>query len=163
MERYGIALDLGTSGVRGQAVDLAHGEIVSTAITSQPPMPGGNVMDHLHFAVETSADGRSNVAHDLMIDTVNKVVSALGIPRERVERVAISGNPIQLSLFQKMEIRDLAFAGKSKLASLGVEMQPAYGEDHHGWRDPRVRPVPAGRCWWCPRPSVTRSARTPWP
>ena len=124
MERYGIALDLGTSGVRGQAVDLITNEIVSTAITSQHPMPGGNVMDHLHFALETSSEGQSQVAHDLMIDTVNKVVSALDIPRDRVERVAISGNPIQLSLFQNMEIRDLAFAGKSKLASLGVEMQP---------------------------------------
>jgi len=110
--------------VRGQAVDLSTNEIVSTAITAQHPMPGGNVMDHLHFAVETSTDGRSQVAHELMMDTVNKVVTALDIPRDRVERVAISGNPIQLSLFQNMEIRDLAYAGKSKLASIGVEMQP---------------------------------------
>ena len=44
-------------------------------------------------------------------------------PRDRVERVAICGNPIQLSLFQGMEIRDLAYAGESKRASLGVEVQ----------------------------------------
>ncbi len=122
-ERYGIALDLGTSGVRGQAVDLTTGEIVSTAITSQHPLPGGNVMDHLHFAVETSQEGFSAVAHGLMMDTVNKVVGALRIPRERVERVAICGNPIQLSLFQAMEIRDLAYAGESKRESLGVTVQ----------------------------------------
>ena len=124
MDRYGIALDLGTSGVRGQAIDLRTGEIQSTAITSQHPLPGGNVMDHLHFAVETSVGGTSIVTHDLMLDTVNKVITALGVPRERVERVAICGNPIQLSLFQAMEIRDLAYAGESKRASLGVEVQP---------------------------------------
>ena len=128
MERYGIALDLGTSGVRGQAIDLETNEIVSTAITTQHPMPGGNIMDHLHFAVETSVDGPSQVAHDLMMDTANKVVTALGIPRERVERVAISGNPIQLSLFQGMEIRDLAYAGHSKLESIGVEIQPRHAK-----------------------------------
>ena len=59
MDRYGIALDLGTSGVRGQAIDLRTSEIHSTAITTQHPLPGGNVMDHLHFAVETSVAGTS--------------------------------------------------------------------------------------------------------
>jgi methylamine methyltransferase corrinoid protein reductive activase len=124
VERYGIALDLGTSGIRGQAVDLRSGEIHSTAITTQHPLPGGNVMDHLHFAVETSVAGMSSITHALMLDTVNKVIDALHVPRAQVERVAICGNPIQLSLFQAMEIRDLAYAGESKRASLGVEVQP---------------------------------------
>ncbi|MCL5942829.1 MAG: methylamine methyltransferase corrinoid protein reductive activase [Actinobacteria bacterium] len=119
----GIALDLGTSGVRGQAVDLRSGEILATAITTHHPLPGGNVMDHLHFAVETSTDGVSAVAHDLMIDTVNKVIRSLGVERARVCRLAICGNPIQLSLFQGMEIRDLAYAGKHKRESLGVAVQ----------------------------------------
>jgi methylamine methyltransferase corrinoid protein reductive activase len=123
IERYGIALDLGTSGVRGQAVDLRDGTILSTAITARHPMPGGNVMDHLHFAVETSREGPSQIAHDLMVDTVNKVVAALEVPREQVVRVAICGNPIQLSLFQGMEVRDLAYAGERKRASVGVEIQ----------------------------------------
>jgi len=123
VEKYGIALDLGTSGVRGQAIDLRSGEIQATAITTQHPLPGGNVMDHLHFAVETSIDGRSAITHALMLDTVNKVIDALHVPRAQVARVAICGNPIQLSLFQGMEIRDLAYAGESKRASLGVEVQ----------------------------------------
>ncbi|MCZ7665568.1 MAG: methylamine methyltransferase corrinoid protein reductive activase [Thermoleophilia bacterium] len=122
--RLGIALDLGTSGIRGQAIDLSTGQIVSTAITTQHPLPGGNVMDHLHFAVETSTDGMSGVAHDLMVDTANKVIRALGVDLARVDRLAICGNPIQLSLFQGMEIRDLAYAGRHKRESLGVEIQP---------------------------------------
>lgn len=124
VERYGIALDLGTSGVRGQAVDADSGEIVSTAITARHPLPGGNIMDHLHFAVETSRGKPSQVAHDLMIDTVNKVLAALAVPRESIVRLAICGNPIQLSLFQGMEVRDLAYAGKHKRESIGVADQP---------------------------------------
>lgn len=123
VERYGIALDLGTSGVRGQAIDLRDGSVHSTAITARHPMPGGNIMDHLHFAVETSREGPSQIANDLMVDTVNKVIVALGVPTEQVVRVAICGNPIQLSLFQGMEVRDLAYAGERKRAALGVEVQ----------------------------------------
>jgi methylamine methyltransferase corrinoid protein reductive activase len=37
-----------------------------------------------------------------------------------MERLGVCGNPTQLSLFQGIEIRDLAFAGKRKLDSLGV-------------------------------------------
>src|SRR5680860_127886 len=123
MGSYGVALDLGTSGIRGQAVDLDSGEIISTAITGQHPLPGGNVMDHLHFSVECTQAGSASVPHDLLVDSVNKVVQGLGVPREEVERVAICGNPIQLSLFQSLEVRDLAYAGKSKLESIGVSQQ----------------------------------------
>jgi methylamine methyltransferase corrinoid protein reductive activase len=37
-----------------------------------------------------------------------------------VVRLAVCGNPIQLSLFEEIEIRDLAYAGKRKLEALGV-------------------------------------------
>jgi methylamine methyltransferase corrinoid protein reductive activase len=104
-------------------VDLADGSISATAITAGHPLPGGNIMDHLHFAVETSRGAPSQVAHDLMVDTVNKVLAALQVPRDKVQRVAICGNPIQLSLFQGMEVRDLAYAGEHKRASLGVQIQ----------------------------------------
>ena len=52
MAHLAIAMDLGTSGLRAQALDLSSGEIVSTAITTRHPLPGANVMDHLHFTLE---------------------------------------------------------------------------------------------------------------
>ena len=53
MPTLGVALDLGTSGFRGQALDLdQNGMIISTAVTTRHPLPGANVMDHLHFAIE---------------------------------------------------------------------------------------------------------------
>lgn len=117
MARLGIALDLGTSGFRGQAVDLDNeGKIISTAITTRHPLPGANVMDHLHFAIEAGTD----CAQEVMIRAVNKVIEHLGIDKSQVIRVAVCGNTIQLSLFQNIEIRDLAYAGKRKLEALGV-------------------------------------------
>ena len=55
-----------------------------------------------------------------MVHAVNRVISSLRIRKRDVARLAVCGNPIQLSLFQGIEFRDLAYAGKRKLASLGV-------------------------------------------
>jgi methylamine methyltransferase corrinoid protein reductive activase len=117
MPRYGIALDLGTSGFRGQAIDLESGEILSTVITSRHPLPGANIMDQMTFAIEAGPE----ITHDIFISAVNQVISALGVPRESCERLAVCGNPIQLSLFEEIEIRDLAYAGENKKRLLGVQ------------------------------------------
>jgi methylamine methyltransferase corrinoid protein reductive activase len=116
MSRLAIAMDLGTSGFRAQAVELTGGEVLSTAITTRHPLPGANVIDHLHFALELGVE----TARDLMLQAINQLLRHLRVTLGDVVRLAVCGNPTQLSLFQGMEIRDLAFAGSSKLQSLGV-------------------------------------------
>jgi uncharacterized 2Fe-2S/4Fe-4S cluster protein (DUF4445 family)/Pyruvate/2-oxoacid:ferredoxin oxidoreductase delta subunit len=117
LSRIGIALDLGTSGFRGQALDLEKdGIILSTAVTTRHPLPGANVIDHLHFALEIGLER----THQIVLDAVNKVIDNLRVENDRIVRLAVCGNPIQLSLFQKIEFRDLAYAGKRKLDALGV-------------------------------------------
>lgn len=116
MGRIGIALDLGTSGFRGQALDLDKKDIIATVLTARHPLPGANVMDHLNFAIEVGQE----VAHALVIQTVNQVIEHLSVPLNNIERLAVCGNPIQLSLFEGIEIRDLAFAGERKKQLLGI-------------------------------------------
>jgi len=117
LTRIGIALDLGTSGFRGQALDLDQdGMILSTAVTTRHPLPGANVIDHLHFALEIGLEK----THQIVLDAVNSVIDNLRVEKNHVVRLAVCGNPIQLSLFQKIEFRDLAYAGKRKLDALGV-------------------------------------------
>ncbi|MGD1060897.1 MAG: methylamine methyltransferase corrinoid protein reductive activase [Methanomassiliicoccales archaeon] len=113
----GLAVDVGTSGTRVQAIDLEKDKVISTAITLRHPLPGYNVIDHLHFALENGCD----VAHRLVVDTVSLLISRLEIDTSDVVRVAACGNPIQMSIFHGIECRDLAFAGKNKLQRLGVE------------------------------------------
>lgn len=117
MAKLGIALDLGTSGFRGHAIDLdKNGSIISTAVTTRHPLPGANVIDHLHFALEVGLER----AHRVVVHAANQVIDNLRIERGDVVRLAVCGNPIQLSLFEGIEFRDLAYAGKRKLESLGV-------------------------------------------
>ena len=114
--RYGIALDLGTSGFRCQAIELDSKKTVATAITERHPIPGMNVIDHVNYAMEVGED----LANGLMISAINNLFKELAIDLSKVETVAVCGNPFQLSLFQNIEIRDLAYAGKNKLEALGV-------------------------------------------
>ncbi|NJD06971.1 MAG: methylamine methyltransferase corrinoid protein reductive activase [Methylococcaceae bacterium] len=116
MARLAVAMDLGTSGLRAQAMDLASGEVLSTAMTTRHPLPGANVIDHIHFALELGVA----TARDTLIASVNQLIGRLRVATGDIERLAVCGNPTQLSLFQGMEIRDLAFAGSRKLQALGV-------------------------------------------
>ncbi len=122
--RYGIALDIGTSGLRCQALDLDTGETVATAVTERHPIPGMNVIDHVNFAMKTGED----VANGLLVEAANNLLKETGIDLASVEIIAVCGNPFQLSLFQNIEIRDLAYAGKNMLESLGVVSPPRNGD-----------------------------------
>ena len=118
MQSYFVAIDIGTSGLRCQAVDQATGELISTVVTNRHPLPGANVIDHLHFALEMGVEQ----VHNILIQAINKLSAFLHVPVERVVRIAVCGNPIQLSLFQGIEIRDLAYAGKRKVEALGINV-----------------------------------------
>jgi len=113
----GIAVDVGTSGIRAQAIDLERERILSTAITLRHPLPGYNVIDHLHFSLENGPD----IAHMLVVDTVSKLINCLDVDTKDVTRLGACGNPIQMSIFHGIETRDLVFAGKTKLKKMGVE------------------------------------------
>ena len=101
----GIALDLGSSGFRAQAIDLSEGDILAGACTLCHPLPGGNVIDYILFAL-TYGQG---LAHGIVMKTVNKLIESTSLPKE-VELIAVCGNPIQLALFTNGEFRDLAFS-----------------------------------------------------
>lgn len=123
MEYY-IALDIGTSGLRAQLLDAESGETIATSITARHPIPGMNVIDHVNFAMTSGCD----VANTLMITAINSLFSSFDADLSKVKKVAVCGNPFQLSLFQNIEIRDLAYAGKNMLESLGVVSPPRDGD-----------------------------------
>ncbi len=112
-----IGLDIGTSGVRLQALDADTKKIISTAISLHNPLPGSNVIDHLHFAVKAG----SEVAQGIITDTINTLLNSLEIDLKAVKRMALCGNPTQMSIFQGMEVRDLVFGGDNMLRRLGVK------------------------------------------
>ncbi|MDR0778192.1 MAG: hypothetical protein LBE48_01965 [Methanomassiliicoccaceae archaeon] len=100
MVSYGMALDLGTSGFRSHLIDLdKEGKILSTAVTVRHPLPGANIMDHLHFWMTSG----SVVGHKIIMKTVDDLIKLHGSENVRnIKKIAICGNPIQLSLFENI-------------------------------------------------------------
>ena len=121
MNGTAIALDIGTSGIRGQLLDLETRKVIRTCITTRNPIPGCNVMDHMSFAIQYGQE----LAHQILVDAVKQIISKL--TSEPPIRIAVCGNPIQLSLFEGIDIRDLAYAGDNKLKIEGVERKDRAG------------------------------------
>jgi methylamine methyltransferase corrinoid protein reductive activase len=117
--RYGVAVDLGTSGYRAQKINLDTEEIRRTAITLRNPLPGANVMNHVDFAIQYGQD----LAHGLSINAVTNLIQALDVESGEVERISICGNPIHLSIFQGISIEDLAYAGERKKKKYDIQEQ----------------------------------------
>jgi len=124
MTEYCIALDIGTSGLRAQLLDMKGGKTIATSITARHPIPGMNVIDHVNYAITSGED----IANGLIITAINSLFSSFEADLSKVKVVAVCGNPFQLSLFQNIEIRDLAYAGKNMLESLGVVSPPRDGD-----------------------------------
>jgi methylamine methyltransferase corrinoid protein reductive activase len=117
--RYGVAIDLGTSGYRAQKINLDTKEILRTAMTLRNPIPGANVMNHVDFAIRYGQD----LAHELSINTVKNLIQALDVEVEEMERISLCGNPIHLSIFQGISIEDLAYAGERKKQKYNIQEQ----------------------------------------
>ncbi|WP_410507905.1 methylamine methyltransferase corrinoid protein reductive activase [Methanosarcina hadiensis] len=117
--RYGVAIDLGTSGYRAQKIDLDTKEIKRTVITLRNPLPGANVMDHMDFAIHYGQD----LAHGLSVNAVKNLLQTLDVQSGELDRLSICGNPIQLSIFQGISIEDLAYAGERKKKKYNIVEQ----------------------------------------
>ena len=68
--------------------------MISTAITLRHPFAGANVVDH--FILRSKLGMKQHM--NLLMDTINNVINNLDINLENVVRVAVCGNPIQLSI-----------------------------------------------------------------
>jgi uncharacterized 2Fe-2S/4Fe-4S cluster protein (DUF4445 family) len=108
--RYGVTIDLGTCGDRARKIDLDTEEIRRTVITLRNHLPGVNVMNHMDFSIHYVKE----LAHGLSINAVKNLFKTLDMKSGELERLSISGNPIQLSIFQGRSIKgsddiDLSF------------------------------------------------------
>lgn len=81
-------------------------------------------MDHLHFWIENGAE----VGHKIVMDTVGNLIRAHGADTDSISRLAVCGNPAQVSMFEGIEVRDLTYAGQSLLKRLDVKVPDRRGK-----------------------------------
>lgn len=106
----GIAIDIGTMGIRAQALDLDGRGILSTLITRNHPIPGNNVIDQLRVARRRG----TRDAQRRMAVGINAVIANLGVERGEIESIAVTGNPTETSLLLGLDTSDLLFWGRDR-------------------------------------------------
>lgn len=68
-----INIDIGTSGIRAQLLNLTDSSFLRTAILYRNPPPGASVVDYMDFAISYG----QGIAHEILISVVNSLINNL--------------------------------------------------------------------------------------
>jgi uncharacterized 2Fe-2S/4Fe-4S cluster protein (DUF4445 family) len=109
-EGLGVAIDLGTTTMVAQLIDLSTGKVlgVETAINPQA-RHGADIMSRVHFAV--AEDGQETLKTEVR-SALGQLIGRLlrsGSDREAVAHVAIVGNTVMHHLFCGIDVKPLAY------------------------------------------------------
>ncbi len=129
----GIAVDLGTTRVVMEMINLADGaSIVQHAFDNPQGEIGPDILERVHFA---DTPGGLIKLHRLIVDAINgrigRMCEEAGIPRSRVCLMAVAGNTAMTHLFANLDphgiIREPYIPaantfGAIRSSSLGIEM-----------------------------------------
>jgi uncharacterized 2Fe-2S/4Fe-4S cluster protein (DUF4445 family) len=107
---FGVALDIGTTTVVANLVDLGSGETVSRKATYNSQIRyGEDVITRIMHTVE-EPDGLGKL-HDAVIGDVNNVVSAMaeesGVSHQEITHMVAAGNTTMVHLFLGMEAENI--------------------------------------------------------
>ena len=97
---FAIAMDIGTTTVYGQALDLSTGEILSQHGEFNGQISyGEDVISRIMFAEKGEG---LKVLHDRVVETINKIIGRLikrgGIKEEEVSTITLAGNSTMTQL-----------------------------------------------------------------
>ncbi len=105
-EGLGIAVDLGTTTLVAQLLDLRTGEVLGVETALNPQVAyGSDIMSRVQMA----SSGGAEVLQDVIRGGIGKLIAALGVSSE-VTNVAIAGNTVMHHLFCGFDVEPLAHA-----------------------------------------------------
>ena len=140
---YGAAVDLGTTTMVAQLLDLATGRVLAVRTARNPQgAVGGDIMSRLQHAREPG--GRARLTTDVrrgVGQLVRGALASAGLGREALDSVVVVGNTVMHHLFCGLDIEPLAIVPFQSEAD-GLQEFPAASL---GWRirgEPMVRFLP---------------------
>ena len=112
-QAYGIAVDLGTTTLVVELVDLTSGAVIDTAAALNPQVKfGSDVVSRISAAF--GAPDRAAELRDIVTASLNGMIEGLcarnGVPRDRVYEAVVAGNTAMNHLFLGLPVDTLAVA-----------------------------------------------------
>lgn len=108
-ENYGVAVDIGTTTIYGQLIDLASGECLGEAGDFNGQISyGEDVITRIIFAEK---EGGLEKLQAVVIETISsvleKIIKKSGIDRQNISTITFSGNTTMTQLFLKIDPRHI--------------------------------------------------------
>jgi uncharacterized 2Fe-2S/4Fe-4S cluster protein (DUF4445 family) len=95
---YGLAVDVGTTSVAASLVDLLSGAVVTEAVTLNSQLKfGADIISRIRHSIAEPNGVRQ--LQEAAVNTVNELVSKLGVTPAKIYRVVIAGNSVMQHLF----------------------------------------------------------------
>jgi len=104
---YGLAVDLGTTTVAAQLVDLADGRILATATGyNQQVRRGADVISRIDYAKTPERQGELRA---MAVATINGLIGELAadVPRDRIRAAFLAGNTTMVHLLLGLPARHI--------------------------------------------------------
>lgn len=130
---FGIAIDLGTTTIAAQLLDLARGEVlaVETALNAQS-LRGADIMSRLEFALTPGGLSElTTLIREQLFAIVRELCSRAGKHLEQITDIVVVGNTAMQQLACGLEVRSLA---QHPFESSDPSLHVLSGPDL-GWRD----------------------------
>jgi len=105
---FGIAIDLGTTTLVGQLLDLSSGQVIHVATARNPQGKyGSDIMSRIEFAL---GQGNAEILRRLIRDKIRDMISALLTGHHAgLSKIIIVGNTVMHHLFCGLDVRSLSF------------------------------------------------------
>ncbi len=145
-EAFAIGFDVGTTTIAGALVERGSGRRAATAGVLNPQRQYGlDVVTRLAAAVSSSEmlAGMKKAVNGALRQLTGELLAMAGVPAEKVNLMAIAGNPAMEHLLLGLPVDSLAFPPYRPLFTSGRKVQAA----DLGWEAPAetcVFPLPGG-------------------
>lgn len=119
-DNYGVAIDIGTTTIYGQLIDLATGKCLAEAGDFNGQISyGEDVITRIIYAEK--GDGLQKL-HEVVVATMNdvlaKIIKKAGVDREDISTITFSGNTTMTQLFLQIDPRNIRRAPYVPTATL---------------------------------------------
>ena len=95
---YGLAVDVGTTSVAASLVDLLSGAVVAETVTLNLQLKfGADIISRIRYSI-TEPNGVRQL-QEAAVNTVNELISKLGVASAKIYRVVVAGNSVMQHLF----------------------------------------------------------------
>ncbi len=116
---YGIAMDVGTTTIVFNLVDLESGKLIYTSSLENPQKYGGSdILNRISYDSDPQKHGQ---LHDTIISFFNKEIRALPVNRRQIYEVVMAGNATMRDIFFNLNVETLGTSPYKSMTQFELE------------------------------------------